>query len=121
MSTNKLGFILVCAFYLTSCSLTSPEMETDWKHGAKHAWVVKSYDPSSSQSELPACLSRLDRKEFATRNFIQIRYHHAKRMLYEVAELPADQQVNAGDELEVWPEDCTQGKLSRISRVLKAN
>ena len=119
MSSYK--FVFGCTFFLASCSSLPPDMEVDWKNGAKHAWVVKSYESASSPSDLPRCLASLEKKEFAARNFVQVRYHHGRRMIYEVVELPAGLQAGVDEELEIWPEDCTKGKLSRMSRILRRN
>lgn len=120
----KLIFSLmtVClATWLAGCAPSAPKAgtaEVDWSHGAKHGWVAGFYDAATPRAALPACLAALPADELAQHRFVRIDYRHVRRMLVEVAELPPQSDVKVGDRVELWPEDCARGKLSRISRVM---
>lgn len=102
---------------LSGCAATADISPVDWQHGAKRAWVLAAYAPDASPAQLPPCLAGLPAADYAARRFVSVRYRHVKLMHDEVAELTPDLQAKAGDRVELWPADCSAGKLSRISKV----
>jgi hypothetical protein len=105
---------LACA----ACAPLPAAHDVDWKNGARHGWVSGFYDAATPRSELPKCLAGVPAEELASHRFVRIDYRHARRMMVEVGELPGDAPVKLGDRVELWPQDCDQGKLSRISRIM---
>ncbi|MBA5607806.1 hypothetical protein H3H36_20840 [Duganella sp. FT3S] len=109
---------LAAAVACGACAPLPAAHDVDWKNGARHGWVSGFYDASTPRSELPRCLAGVPAGELASHRFVRIDYRHSRRMMVEVAELPGDMPVKLGDRVELWPQDCDQGKLSRISRVM---
>ena len=107
---------------LGGCASDLAQHDVDWRNGAKHGWVSGFYTADTPRKELPKCLADLPAEELAAHRFVKIDYRHVRRMVVEVAELPelsADQQaVRIGDRVELWPRDCAEGQLSRISKMM---
>src|SRR5471030_2295986 len=82
------------------------------------ARIAGFYDAATPRDELPRCLASLPPAELAAHRYARIDYRHARRMLIEVAPLPVDLPANLGDRVELWPQDCDQGRLSRISKIM---
>ncbi|CDG83209.1 hypothetical protein [Janthinobacterium agaricidamnosum] len=119
LSTSLPTFLsaLLSASLLSSCASDKPA-SVDWRHGAKHGDIAGFYDADTPRDSLPACLAQLPAEQLAQQRYVKIHYHHVRRMLVEVALLPDGQQVALGDKVELWPEDCSLGKLSRITQFL---
>jgi hypothetical protein len=110
--TAAVGLLL-----LSACATDPGGKMVDWEHGAKHGWVVSAYAPDSVATALPPCLANLPTSEFSTRRFVRVKYRHVRLMLYEVAELPPALDAKIGDRIELWPANCSAGKISRITQV----
>lgn len=115
--TKPMGLLILSTLLLSACASTPSNHAVDWEHGAKHGWIVGTYGPGLDRSGLPKCLADLPSADLETRNFVKVSYRQVRHMHYEVAELPPDQQAKVDDRIEVWPARCSEGKLSRISRV----
>lgn len=103
-----------------ACAPLPAERDVDWRHGARSGWIAGFYGPETPRAELPPCLAGLSPQELAAQRYARIDYRHTRRMLVEVAALPDAVPVRLGDRVELWPQDCEQGRLSRISRVMPA-
>jgi hypothetical protein len=109
-------FVLVgCASYATqqdtAASTTRP----------KHGWISGFYTEATPRSELPKCVAELPPEQLSSRRFVKIDYRHSRRMLIEVAELPeivGEEPVRIGDRVELIPQDCPEGLLSHITRMM---
>lgn len=112
---HRILFALL-ALSLASCSTVPAAV--DWQHGAKHGWVSQMYSSATPKQTIPACLSSFSPTELDQRHFARISYRNARRMLVEVGELPEGAVAQIDDRVELWPADCDQGKLSRITRVM---
>lgn len=94
------------------------------KLGLKHGWVSGFYTAQTPRAELPACLAALPPERLEGHLFVKVDYRAVRRMMVEVAEVPTlvgadgQQSVRLGDRVELWPEDCTRGRLSRITRLM---
>jgi len=107
------------AVLLSGCAATHHGVsEIDWEHGARRARVMSAYAPDAPAATLPPCLAALPAQDYASRRFVRVRYHHVKIMLYAVAEQPAGMDLHPDDHVELWPENCGGGKLSRIGKVM---
>jgi len=112
--------VLTCGavLVLSVCASPSPESMADWRHGAKHAWVVAVPAPEVETAQLSDCLPQLSKADQTTRRLVKVRYWHVRQTFYTIAELPSTLQANVGDEVELWPADCAQGRISQVSRKL---
>ncbi|MET3135263.1 hypothetical protein AAKU55_005571 [Oxalobacteraceae bacterium GrIS 1.11] len=117
MHSIKLCAALLAAVTLNACA---PAPKVAWESGARKAWIVKSYTPDTPREQLPACLAALPPHDLATHHYVQVRYRHVRRMHVTAAELPDSVQAVDGDEVELWPEDCSIGAVSRITKLLPA-
>lgn len=115
-----LGPAILSALLLCSCAPPPSELSADWQNGAKRGWIVGIYGPDPASADIPICLASLSPAEQRSRQFVKFRYWHGRQTVTEVAELPRDLRVKIDDRVEAWPEDCSQGKISSISRVLAA-
>ncbi|MBC7455986.1 MAG: hypothetical protein H7335_20270 [Massilia sp.] len=89
----------------------------------KNGWVVGFYNPQTPRSELPNCLAALPAEALSTHRYAKIDYRHVRRMLVEVAdvqEIAGDTPVAIGDRVQLLPQDCDAGRLSRITSILPA-
>lgn len=86
--------------------------------GVKHASIAAFISANTPRDQLPACLAALHDEDFQSRRFVKLRYHHIKKAINEVAELPPDMDAAVNDVLEVLPRDCDKGELTRITRKL---
>jgi len=115
-----LGPAMLNVLLLYACASPPSELSADWQNGAKRGWIVGIYGPDPTSADVPICLASLSPAEQRARQFVKLRYWHGRQTVTEVAELPRDLRVKIDDRVEVWPEDCSQGKISRISRALAA-
>ncbi len=118
MFAEKMAAALILALLLSACASNPEDQTVDWKNGARRAWIVRVYSPATPRAELPECLSNLPIEEMKTKHFVKVEFHHVRQMWNAIAELPDTMTAAVDDQVELWPEDCSQGKISRISRVL---
>jgi hypothetical protein len=119
MKSHLVSVLAVCAgVFCCACAPLPAHRDVDWHNGARNGWIAGFYDAATPRAELPRCLASVTPEELATHRYARIDYRHARRMLVEVAPLPADLPAQLGDRVELWPQDCDQGKLSRISKIM---
>ncbi|HEY8101054.1 MAG TPA: hypothetical protein VIF82_09880 [Burkholderiaceae bacterium] len=119
MFSKKISaFSIFLVLLLTACASIVDQPEVDWKNGASRAWIISSYSATSPGTDFPQCLDALSNADLTNKHFVKIEYRRVRQMLTTVAELPEALDVKANDQVEVWLEDCTKGKISRISRLL---
>ena len=124
------GAVLPCLFALYAVALVgviagcAPMSSGGSKLGLKHGWISGFYTVDTPRAELPACLAALPPDRLAGHLFVRIDYRAVRRMMVEVAEVPStvgaggQQAVKLGDRVELVPEDCLRGRLSRITKLL---
>jgi hypothetical protein len=114
--------MMLAGWLLAACAPLPAEHDVDWKNGAKHGWVSGFYTADTPLADLPKCLADLPPGQLAGHLFVKIDYRSVRRMMVEVAEVPGGtaQTVKLGDRVELWPQDCSRGKLSRISKMMAA-
>ena len=108
---------------LAGCAADLAQHDVDWRSGAKHGWISGFYTADTPSSDLPKCLADLPPEQLAAHRFVKIDYRHVRRMLVEVAELPDTAErpaVRIGDRVDLWPQDCAEGRISRISKMMAA-
>ena len=118
MYSIKITAALLSVLSLMSCALWSQDTPIDWQSGAKRAWIVKVYTPDTPTADLPECLAGLPKAELETKHFVKVKYWHHRLHLSAIAEVPDALKATVNDRVELWPEDCSRGKISRISRIL---
>jgi hypothetical protein len=111
-------FSMLGVLLLTSCATTAPDQEVDRKNGAKRGWIDKFYMPDSLVADLPGCLASTSPTDLATKHFVKIYYRHVRQMFSTIAELPDELQPKLNDQVEFWPGDCSNGKVSHIKRII---
>ncbi|HEV7815970.1 MAG TPA: hypothetical protein VGP06_12830 [Janthinobacterium sp.] len=117
------GSVLALAVWLAAgCAPLPAQNDVAWRSGAKHGWVSGFYDAGTPRAALPKCLADLPPEQFSGHLFVKIDYRSVRRMMVEVAALPGGvaQTVRLGDRVELWPQDCARGRLSRISKMMPA-
>lgn len=127
MNTQKITrqLMLTCVNTLALCALFTPfhtalaeQHAINWQVGAKLGTIALFYSNETPAKDLPECLSLLSKEELATKHYVKVWYHHGRLIQNEVAELPSDLlHAKLEDHVEIWPADCSKGKLSRISQV----
>jgi hypothetical protein len=87
----------------------------DWDHGARRGRVLATLDAGAAASAVQACTGAAAQGHYATVRYRGSRLHHTV-----VAALPEGVDVRTGDEVELWPAACAEGRLARVERVLAA-
>ncbi|MFZ6773322.1 hypothetical protein ACO0LB_11465 [Undibacterium sp. SXout7W] len=110
--------------FLALISLALPLLEAkasdvDWVHGGRHGWVLEVYDENSAKESLPDCLKMLPKDELSHKHFVKVHYKNIKKHVEVFAEVPSSMELGKGDEVEVFPEKCSEGKLSHITKLLE--
>lgn len=85
--------------------------------GPSYGAVAAFYDANTARAALPVCLAALPPEQLAQQRFVRVPYHHVRRLLVGVAALPPGASVALGQRVELWPQDCAAGALSRITRI----
>jgi hypothetical protein len=108
--------IMACIF-LTSCAQPLGHGEIDWDRGARRAMVLEILTPQAAEAEARTCVSA-GWDWHAGRAYARVRYRRVRHYRNAVATVPVDLALRPGDEIELWPGDCSQGRLGRVERVL---
>lgn len=103
---------------LAGCATDPTLGVVDWEHGARRGHVLSTYAVDLPLVQLPKCLADLPRDQYAAHRFVQVRYHHGRRMLSAVAPVSPALDIKDGDVVELWPADCAAGSIARITRIL---
>lgn len=93
----------------------------DWDHGARRGVVAGTYAPDLTQVQRPRCLAALSANQYATQQFVRVRYRHVRSTRSAIAPVPPGLTVKVGDVVELWPADCAAGAVSSISRILSTS
>ncbi|HTD02231.1 hypothetical protein [Undibacterium sp.] len=110
--------LALCFTFAASSTTAADRPQVNWQEGAKLGTIEYIYDAETPEKDLPDCLATLPKKELSSRHFVKVWYRHVRLMRHEVAELPDDLlHAKVDDHVEIWPADCSRGKLSRISKV----
>ena len=114
----RIFFLASLTVLLSTSVAAGPGPDVDWQNGAKRGWIVGIITAGDPPAGLPACLVSIAGPAHTSRPFVKVRYWHVRQMFTAVAELPQATSAVVGQQVELWPQDCARGKLSRISRVL---
>ena len=107
--------------YLHGCAnLSSENPGVDWQHGAKRGTVSQIFTADSPVEGLPSCLAGLPKPLRQGRQFAHIEYRHIRHLFATLAEIPRGSVVKVGQQIEVWPVDCTAERFARIGKTFPA-
>lgn len=106
--------------FLTSCA-TEPQTSALEESTAKRAWIVKFYAPDSPPKAYSECLAHLSPDESQGVRPVEVKYSHLRKMFYVTAALPDSIQANVHDEVELQSENCAQGTIYRIARIMHSD
>jgi hypothetical protein len=113
---SVLSMLAVCGL-LAACAQPIHSDRVDWDHGARYGRVLEVLAPQAAEAEARACLGA-DRPLPAGLRFVRVRYRRTRLHHKVVATVADGLDLRAGDAVELWPEDCGQGRLARVGRVL---
>ena len=110
--------------FLALISSTLPLLEAkasdvDWVLGGRHGWVLEVYDENLAKESLPDCLKALPKDELLHKHFAKVHYKNIKKYVEVIAEAPSSMELMKGDEVEIFPEKCSDGKVSHITKLLE--
>lgn len=110
--------IAVCSL-LASCAGSLGNGEVDWDHGARRARVLEVLGRQAAEAEARACApAGWDWQ--SERIYTRVRYRNNRLYHNTIATVPDGLALRPGDEVELRPEDCREGRLARVERRLPA-
>jgi hypothetical protein len=112
--------ILLPILMLAGGGTHAQQPEINWEQDAKRGTIIFLYDARTPQKDLPHCLAllNLSKENLDAGHYARIAYHHIRQMHQEVAQLPDSlSQAKLDDQVEIWPANCSKGKLSRVSQI----
>jgi hypothetical protein len=119
VNSNRLRLLLLAIPVLSACNLPPLDPDDNWDKGARTGRIMETYAAALPTTALPECLAALPKSDLAARRFVRVRYPHIRQSLTTIAEIPAGLNVAVGDLVEVWPHDCSEGKVSQVTRLLQ--
>ncbi|WP_075794766.1 hypothetical protein [Massilia putida] len=105
---------LTLCLLLSSCAQPLGNGPVDWDHGARRGRVLEMLDAGAAASLVQACVPGTALQE----RYAKVRYRGARLHHTVVATLPDGVAVGTGDEVELRPARCDEGRLARVERVL---
>jgi hypothetical protein len=66
---------------------------------------------------LPPCLANISPSEITAGRIVEVSYWSSRKVIYKLAELPPSMTASLHQEVDIWPESCAAGKLSRVAEV----
>ncbi len=111
---------LTLTLIVAGSSARAQQPEISWEQDAKRGTIIFLYDARTPQKDLPHCLAllNLSKENLDAGHYARIAYHHIRQMHQEVAQLPDNlSQAKLDDQVEIWPANCSKGKLSRVSQI----
>jgi hypothetical protein len=118
MGTNRIlaGPVagLTLCLLLPSCAQPLGNGPVDWDHGARRGRVLETLDAGAAAFLVQACAPGTALQA----RYAKVRYRGSRLHHTVVATLPDGVDVGTGDEVELWPARCDEGRLARVERVL---
>lgn len=108
-------------FFFCMAGIFSSAFATDihWDQGARRAWVLSIISTKHPEDAILPCLDSLTDDDIQNRHFVKVHYRHIRKFVTTIVEVPKDTEVKAGDEIEIIPEKCSEGKISTFFQVLQ--
>jgi len=99
----------------------SSALATDihWDQGARRAWVLSIINTKSPEDAILPCLDSLTDDDIKNRRFVKVHYRHIRKFITTIVVVPKDTEIKAGDEIEIIPEKCSEGKISAFIQILQ--
>jgi hypothetical protein len=107
----------VVCILLSSCAQPLGKGPVDWEHGARRGRVLELLTPDAAWSVVQACAPQADGAD-APQRFAKVRYRGTRLHHTVVAALPGNVEAHVGDEVELWPANCSEKRMARVERVL---
>lgn len=119
MNKRKSSQLLV--FFCCAAGILNSALATDihWDQGARRAWVLSIVSTRPAKDDLLPCLDSLSDDEMKNRHFVKVHYRHIRKFITTVTEVPKDTEIETGDEIEIVPEKCSEGKISQFIQILQ--
>jgi len=105
---------LTLCLLLSSCAQPLGNGPVDWDHGARRGRVLATLDAGAAASAVQACVPGAALQA----RYAMVRYRGSRLHHNVVAALPEGVDVATGDQVELWPARCDEGRLARVERVL---
>lgn len=90
----------------------------DWENGARVGKVVDMIDPQAPVTDVRPCIAALLTKTLADKHFARVAIHGVRSVRVDIAEMPVGVPTTPGTAVEIYPSNCTDGKLGRVTRAL---
>ena len=100
---------------LAGCATGGDELRAN---GARRGTIVQLYNAQTTRTDLPECVAALPPAELTRRHFVRVDYKHVRHLFSTVAEVADGVDLRTGQQVEVWLDDCAQGRFGRIGRIL---
>ncbi|GBG14089.1 uncharacterized protein NMK_1649 [Novimethylophilus kurashikiensis] len=114
MTLKRLSLALGVA-WLSACATTGTT-ENPTKE-ARQGWIDAIYTTNDLPQPLPPCLANISPSEIAAGRIVEVSYWSSRKVIYKLAELPPSMTASLHQAVEIWPESCAAGKLSRLAEV----
>lgn len=107
----------VVCILLSSCAQPLGRGTVDWDHGARRGHVLEVLSADAASSIVQACTAQVGGAD-ALQHFVKVRYRGTRLHHTVVAALPSNVEAHVGDEVELWPANCSEKRMARVERVL---
>ena len=87
---------------------------------ARTGYVTNFYSEQSLSTKVPSCLAGFSREQILSGRYVEVRISHSRSYRHVSAEVPAGMKLGLGDEVEVSPAHCKDGKIPIVIQVLTA-
>lgn len=112
---------LVGSLFLPGCSSLDTQ-EVDWDHGAKRAWVAKIYSSAELHGEnIPSCLNSVPETGRLYGQYAEVSIGSGRLRKWKPAKIADGLTVKAGDEVELYPTECSLTSIPVIRKLLRSS
>ena len=112
----RLIIVFVCVV-LSSCVQQINEERVDWHRGARYGRVLEMVTAQEGDLAAHDCLGANKPSE-SSQQFARVHYRGSRLPHNVVALVPYGLDLRPGDEVELWPSECSEGRMARVGRKL---
>jgi hypothetical protein len=120
MRESQIGIRTVIGIFmsvlLSSCAAPLGNGPVDWDHGARRGHVQELLDANAASAAVQACVPAAADKMAG--RYAKVRYRGSRLHHTVVAVIPDGLDIYVGDEVELWPAGCDEGRMAHVGRVL---
>lgn len=110
---------LIGTLFLPACGSLDTR-EVDWVHGAKRAFVEKIYSSSDLRGDnIPSCLKGISESERVLGKYVEVTHREGRAVRWKPARVADGLTVSAGDEVELYPIECSAKTMPVVRKVLR--